>query len=235
VRVTCWRRLAEGVTHSVLTGDPLVVTGRMYTRDWVGDDGQHRVSYELEAIAVGHDLSRGFARFTRHRAAGATSMVEDAEADARVGGGTSVPIGPPASPGSLGSPGFLGSPGPLGSPGMPAVPPRRHDDVDDLPMPDAPAPTFEPPPMNDSYGEFGSAEAENSTGTRAASAVEVNGGSDGETPTGDGHSDDAHSDDERAAEEDAMNVLREAGLGGGPAGTGRPSGKRGRPRVPVPA
>src|SRR3954464_11561331 len=66
VRVTCWRRLAEGVERSVVTGDPLVVTGRMYTRDWVGEDGQHRVSYELEAVAVGHDLARGLATFTRH-------------------------------------------------------------------------------------------------------------------------------------------------------------------------
>jgi single-strand DNA-binding protein len=93
VRVTCWRRLAEGVKQCVVTGDPLVVTGRMYTRDWIADDGQHRVSYELEAIAVGHDLSRGFSEFTRHRAAGATTVVEDAESDARIGGEASVPVG----------------------------------------------------------------------------------------------------------------------------------------------
>jgi single-strand DNA-binding protein len=98
VRVTCWRRLAEGVNKCVVTGDPLVVTGRMYTRDWVGDDGQHRVSYELEAIAVGHDLSRGFAEFTRHRPVGATTAVEDAESDARIGGETSVPVPPGFDP-----------------------------------------------------------------------------------------------------------------------------------------
>ena len=68
VRVTCWRRLAEGVKQSVHTGDPLIVHGRLYTRDWVGEDGQHRVAYELEASAVGHDLSRGSAEFTPHRA-----------------------------------------------------------------------------------------------------------------------------------------------------------------------
>jgi single-strand DNA-binding protein len=92
VRVNCWRRLAEGVATSVLTGDPLVVTGRMYTRDWIGDDGQHRVSYELEAVAVGHDLSRGFARFARHRPAAVTSAVEDNEAEARIAGEVSKPI-----------------------------------------------------------------------------------------------------------------------------------------------
>lgn len=98
VRVTCWRRLAEGVNKCVVTGDPLVVTGRMYTRDWVGDDGQHRVSYELEAIAVGHDLSRGFSEFTRHRPVGATTVVEDAESDARIGGESSVPVPPGYDP-----------------------------------------------------------------------------------------------------------------------------------------
>ena len=91
VRVTCWRKLAEGVKRSVVTGDPLVVTGRMYTRDWIGEDGQQRVSYELEAIAVGHDLSRGHADFTRHRANVATSMVEDAESDVRIRGELSEP------------------------------------------------------------------------------------------------------------------------------------------------
>src|SRR5262249_23339421 len=97
VRVTCWRRLAEGVAKCVVPGDPLVVTGRMYTRDWIGDDGQHRVSYELDAVAVGHDLSRGFAEFKRHRPAGATSAVEDAESDSRIAGEVSVPVSAPGA------------------------------------------------------------------------------------------------------------------------------------------
>jgi single-strand DNA-binding protein len=130
VRVTCWRRLAEGVKRSVVTGDPLVVTGRMYTRDWIGDDGQHRVSYELEAVAVGHDLSRGYAIFNRHRPTGATSMVEDAESDARIGGEASIP-----------------ATGPSGRP-----------DSDGIQVPDGPTPTFEPPPPGDEYAEFGAGE-----------------------------------------------------------------------------
>ncbi|GAA1865734.1 hypothetical protein GCM10009687_36460 [Asanoa iriomotensis] len=79
VRVTCWRRLAEGVASSVMTGDPVVVVGRLYTRDWADVDGNNRTSYEVEAVAVGHDLSRGKARFARTRAAGATSEIEDDE------------------------------------------------------------------------------------------------------------------------------------------------------------
>lgn len=86
VRVNCWRRLAEGVAASVMVGDPVVVVGRMYTRDWVDGDGNHRAVYELEAVAVGHDLSRGRGRFIRNRPLVATSTVEDAETEARVQG-----------------------------------------------------------------------------------------------------------------------------------------------------
>lgn len=69
VRVSCWRRLAENVAQSVLGGDPVIVTGRIYTRDWIGEDGQRRITYELDATAVGHDLARGTDVFTRQRAA----------------------------------------------------------------------------------------------------------------------------------------------------------------------
>lgn len=81
VRVTCWRRLAENVAACLMTGDPVIVTGRMHTRDWVGEDGQHRVSYELEASAVGHDLARGQGTFARQRSTMSTAAVEDPDAD----------------------------------------------------------------------------------------------------------------------------------------------------------
>jgi single-strand DNA-binding protein len=80
LRVTCWRRLAEGVASSVMTGDPIVVVGRMFSRDWADAEGNNRTSYELEAVAVGHDLSRGKARFARTRSTGATSELDDDEA-----------------------------------------------------------------------------------------------------------------------------------------------------------
>lgn len=92
VRVNCWRRLAEGVAASVMVGDPVVVVGRLYTRDWIDAAGNHRTLYELEAVAVGHDLSRGRGRFQRNRPAAATSTVEDAEADRRVQGEVTEPL-----------------------------------------------------------------------------------------------------------------------------------------------
>jgi single-strand DNA-binding protein len=91
VRVTCWRKLAEGVAASLMTGDPVVVYGRLYTRDWTDSEGQHRTQYELEAVAVGPDLSRGRARFIRNRSAG-TSAIEDAEADSVINGELTEPV-----------------------------------------------------------------------------------------------------------------------------------------------
>jgi single-strand DNA-binding protein len=83
VRVTCWRRLAENVASSVTTGDPVVVVGRMYTRDWVDGENRNRTTYEIEAVAVGHDLSRGRSTFVRTRAATSTTATDDAGTDGR--------------------------------------------------------------------------------------------------------------------------------------------------------
>ncbi|MEU7906652.1 single-stranded DNA-binding protein [Actinoplanes sp. NPDC049118] len=85
VRVNCWRRLAEGVASSVTVGDPVVVAGRLFTRDWTDADGNLRTTYEMEAVSVGHDLARGRGRFLRNKPA-ATSTVETAEAEGQIRG-----------------------------------------------------------------------------------------------------------------------------------------------------
>ena len=93
VRVTAWRRLAEGVTSSINVGDPVIVYGRLYTRDWKDDKDNHRTSYEMEAFSIGHDLSKGRARFTRGaRTEEGTTAVEDDAAEAYIGGEPSVPL-----------------------------------------------------------------------------------------------------------------------------------------------
>lgn len=63
--VSCWRQLADNVTDSVVKGQPVIVQGFLKRRVHVRGDGQ-RVTYDdIEARAVGHDLSRGVARFAR--------------------------------------------------------------------------------------------------------------------------------------------------------------------------
>ncbi|MBG0567705.1 single-stranded DNA-binding protein [Actinoplanes aureus] len=93
VRVSAWRRLAEGVASSITVGDPVIVYGRIYTRDWVDEEKNHRVSYEMEAFAIGHDLGRGRSRFYRNKPTPANSMIEGPDADAIVGGEPTITVG----------------------------------------------------------------------------------------------------------------------------------------------
>ena len=86
VRVNCWRGLASNVKNSVTRGDPLIVTGRLFTRDWEDENGVKRTLYELDAAAVGHDLSRGRAVFERVKGNTSTSAIEDEQSEQRVGG-----------------------------------------------------------------------------------------------------------------------------------------------------
>lgn len=92
VRVTCWRALAQNLKQSVKVGDPLVVHGRLFTRDWEDEQGNKRLAYELEAMAVGHDLSRGRAVFERIKPRTITSTIEDDDAEQRVGGEPTEPV-----------------------------------------------------------------------------------------------------------------------------------------------
>ncbi|HYN97003.1 MAG TPA: single-stranded DNA-binding protein [Pilimelia sp.] len=137
VRVTCWRKLAEGVSSSLMTGDPVVVAGRLYTRDWTDADGNHRAMYELEAVAVGHDLSRGRGTFTRTRTALTTSAVEDDEADARVRDESSEAVrsgGAPALPADDPLAGPDGGFGDAAEPGDDGLGPLDADEPGDDPL-----------------------------------------------------------------------------------------------------
>jgi|HubBroStandDraft_2_1064218.scaffolds.fasta_scaffold208667_1 single-strand DNA-binding protein len=63
--VICWRKLAHNVDMSLRKGDPVLVRGRIRTRSFT--DKQNRLRTEIEIVAdhIGHDLSRGTARYTR--------------------------------------------------------------------------------------------------------------------------------------------------------------------------
>jgi single-strand DNA-binding protein len=63
--VSCWRGLAEHVRDSVRKGEPVLVHGRLRTDVWEREDGHTSVSYVVDAICVGHDLSRGTAVFAK--------------------------------------------------------------------------------------------------------------------------------------------------------------------------
>ena len=57
--VTCWRALAENAAVSLKKGDRVVVTGRLSSKSWTTEQGEERTGFEIDAVAVGVDLSRG--------------------------------------------------------------------------------------------------------------------------------------------------------------------------------
>lgn len=90
VSVTCWRQLAENVHRTFNTGDPIIVQGRLYTRNYEDREGKRQSVTELEGIAVGPDLTRASAVVTRLRRDGtppgsASRESEDAEDTAQGG------------------------------------------------------------------------------------------------------------------------------------------------------
>ncbi|MFI9104364.1 MULTISPECIES: single-stranded DNA-binding protein [Streptomyces] len=62
--VRAWRTLAANVRTSVQVGEPLVVRGRLRVRE-EEHDGRWYVAADIDAVAIGHDLSRGTAAFRR--------------------------------------------------------------------------------------------------------------------------------------------------------------------------
>ncbi len=66
--VRAWRALADNLAASVAVGEPLVVRGRLTVRE--GEHPPERgggkwFAAEIDAVAIGHDLTRGTAAFRR--------------------------------------------------------------------------------------------------------------------------------------------------------------------------
>jgi len=79
--VSVWRSLAEHCADSLRRGDPVVVHGRLSQSTWVNGDGVECTSVDVEAVFVGHDLTRGRSRFAkaeRRRPEGEPAPVEAA-------------------------------------------------------------------------------------------------------------------------------------------------------------
>lgn len=67
--VFAWRALGANLAASVSVGEPLVVHGRLRVREEDLEegrpDGRRRTFVDIDALAVGHDLTRGTAAFRR--------------------------------------------------------------------------------------------------------------------------------------------------------------------------
>jgi single-strand DNA-binding protein len=74
--VNCWRKMAPNVVMSLRKGQPIVVTGRLQVREYDDKEGRHRIAVDIEADAIGHDLSRGVGHFQRLRPDGTGAQAQ---------------------------------------------------------------------------------------------------------------------------------------------------------------
>ena len=74
--VSSFRNLATNAAGSVVKGDRVVVSGRLRVRDWENTD-RSGTNVEIEADALGHDLTWGTSVYTRHIAVAATDSWEE--------------------------------------------------------------------------------------------------------------------------------------------------------------
>ncbi|HEY4005139.1 MAG TPA: single-stranded DNA-binding protein [Pseudonocardia sp.] len=90
VSVTCWRRLANNVMTCLGKGDPVVVTGRLYTREYELNGHRNSVT-ELDAVSIGPDLGRCEVSVYRAR----RDAVADAAAEPALGSVVPLPSSSP--------------------------------------------------------------------------------------------------------------------------------------------
>jgi single-strand DNA-binding protein len=72
-RVSCWRAMADNVVDSIAKGQPVFVHGRVRLHSWDDAKGQHHAELDINAKAVGHDLTRGVTSFRKASSAGRQS------------------------------------------------------------------------------------------------------------------------------------------------------------------
>jgi single-strand DNA-binding protein len=90
VDVECWGNLSGNVVASISKGDPVIVCGQLLMSEWESDDGK-RSKIRIKAQAVGPNLDKGRATFTRDRSAPRGNEATDVSSSESFGSG---PFGP---------------------------------------------------------------------------------------------------------------------------------------------
>lgn len=124
--VWAWRALGANLAASVAVGEPLVVHGRLRVREeeW---EGKLRTSVDVDAVAAGHDLTRGTSAFRRVTRTDAQLTGRHAAAAGGTAQPPAMPAGPPPPPSPPAPPASSTWPGPsvvpaAGAQGASAVP-----------------------------------------------------------------------------------------------------------------
>src|ERR1700733_5169046 len=90
--VYAYRKLAENAATCLRKGDPVVLRGRVSTRDFEDKNGHPRTALEVDAISFGHDMTRGVSTFQRVRPQ--TGMTANEYQEAEHGPGEGHPAEP---------------------------------------------------------------------------------------------------------------------------------------------
>jgi single-strand DNA-binding protein len=80
--VTCWRGLAENVALSLKKGQSVIVHGRLMKRSYEARNGEHRETVDIDALAVGPELSRVAAVVKRIERSSSSAPLDTAPLDA---------------------------------------------------------------------------------------------------------------------------------------------------------
>ncbi|MCW4384733.1 single-stranded DNA-binding protein [Salinibacterium sp. SYSU T00001] len=96
--VTAFRRLASNASVSLTKGQRVVVSGRLRLREWQSGD-RSGLAVEVEADAIGHDLTWGTANFSRNSVV-VSSPAEVSEEVPADGGGDGAADGWATPPGT---------------------------------------------------------------------------------------------------------------------------------------
>ena len=79
VDVECWGNLSSNVSASICKGDPVMVYGLLSTQEWESENGK-RSKNAIRAFAVGPNLDKGRATFTRDRSSARSAEASDVAA-----------------------------------------------------------------------------------------------------------------------------------------------------------
>lgn len=81
VSVRCFRRVAANGAACLHRGDPVLVKGTLRVREYKDTAGAKRISVDVVADTLGHDMSRGVSTFNRTQASRAQTALERAQAE----------------------------------------------------------------------------------------------------------------------------------------------------------
>lgn len=81
--VVCWRGLADMVSKHFAKGKEILVSGEMQSRKWQDNDGNNRVSWEIQANTIDFCGNKGNANPTTTNATQGNldAVVDDTESD----------------------------------------------------------------------------------------------------------------------------------------------------------